>query len=193
MLQGGREVQWLRVYEIVKGWVVTPLISCLICFVGLYFLQNVFQQTVHRESKYLLSASVLEKFQKEGIYAAGLSELSDSVFHSSAELVRVINEKVTLTSEQGLKVVEFSFQKSLVITPEKISSMDKKGLSRSQLVALKKLQGQTYNFPWQLGDALAVTSTEWEVRGGGLKNKLHDRKIKRKLAYLYRIFQRRER
>ena len=193
MLQGGREIQWPRVYEIVKGWVVTPLISCLICFVGLYFLQNVFQQTVHRESKYLLSASVLEKFQKEGIDAAGLSELSDSVFHSSAEVVRAIKEKVTLTSKQGLKVVEFSFQKSLVITPEKISSMDKKGLSRSQLVALKKLQGQTYNFPWQLGDALAVTSTEWEVRGGGLKNKLHDRKIKRKLAYLYRIFQRRER
>jgi hypothetical protein len=113
------------------------------------------------------------------------------VFHSSAEVVRAIKEKVTLTSKQGLKVVEFSFQKSLVITPEKISSMDKKGLSRSQLVALKKLQGQTYNFPWQLGDALAITSTEWEVRGGGLKNKLHDRKIKRKLAYLYRIFQRR--
>ena len=27
MLQGGREIQWPRVYEIVKGWVVTPLIS----------------------------------------------------------------------------------------------------------------------------------------------------------------------
>ena len=51
----------------------------------------------------------------------------------------------------------------------------------------------TLRFGNKFRDALAVTSTEWKVRGGGLKNKLHDRKIKRKLAYLYRIFQRRER
>ena len=192
MLQGGREIQWPRVYGIVRGWVITPVISCLVCFVGLYFLQNVFQQTVQRESRYLLSTNILEKFQKEGIETAGLNQLSDSTFSSSAELVRAVGSKVTLSSKQGLKVVEYSLQKSLLITKEKIASMDRKGLSSHQLEALKQLQGQSFNFPWQLGDSLAGISTEWEIREGGLKNKLHDRKIKQKLAYLYRIFQRRE-
>jgi len=188
MLQGGREIQWPRIYGIVRGWVITPVISCLFCFVGLYFLQNVFQQEVQRESNYLLSTRVLEKFQKEGIETTGLNQLSDSTFSSSAELVRAVSSIVPLSSQQGLKVVEFSLQKSLLITQEKIASMDKKGLSSIQLDALNQLQGQTFNFPWQLGDSLAGISSEWEVRGGGLKNKLHDRKIKQKLAYLYRNF-----
>jgi len=188
MLQGGREIQWPRIYGIVRGWVITPVISCLFCFVGLYFLQNVFQQEVQRESNYLLSTSVLEKFQKEGIETTGLNQLSDSTFSSSAELVSAVSSIVPLSSQQGLKVVEFSLQKSLLITQEKIASMDKKSLSSIQLDALNQLQGQTFNFPWQLGDSLAEISSEWEVRGGGLKNKLHDRKIKQKLAYLYRNF-----
>ncbi len=188
MLQGGREIQWPRIYGIVRGWVITPMISCLLCFVGLYFLQNVFQQEVQRESNYLLSTRVLEKFQKEGIETTGLNQLSDSTFSSSAELVRAVSSIVPLSSQQGLKVVEFSLQKSLLITQEKIASMDKKGLSSIQLDALNQLQGQTFNFPWQLGDSLAEISSEWEVRGGGLKNKLHDRKIKQKLTYLYRNF-----
>lgn len=186
MLQGGREIQWPRIYGIVRGWAITPVISCLLCFVGLYFLQNVFQQEVQRESKYLLSTRVLEKFQKEGIETTGLNQLSDSTFSSSAELVRAVSSIVPLSSKQGLKVVEFSLQKSLLITQEKIASMNKKGLSSIQLDALNQLQGQTFNFTWQLGDSLAEISSEWEVRGGGLKNKLHDRKIKQKLAYLYR-------
>ena len=188
MLQGGREIQWPRIYGIVRGWVITPVISCLLCFVGLYFLQNVFQQEVQRESNYLLSTRVLEKFQKEGIETTGLNQLSDSTFSSSAELVSAVSSIVPLSSQQGLKVVEFSLQKSLLITQEKIASMDKKGLSSIQLDALNQLQGQTFNFSWQLGDSLAEISSEWKVRGGGLKNKLYDRKIKQKLAYLYRNF-----
>jgi len=188
MLQGGREIQWPRIYGIVRGWVITPVISCLLCFVGLYFMQNVFQQEVQRESNYLLSTRVLEKFQKEGIETTGLNQLSDSTFSSSAELVRAVSSIVPLSSQHGLKVVEFSLQKSLLITQEKIASINKKGLSSIQLDALNQLQGQTFNFPWQLGDSLAGISSEWEVHGGGLKNKLHDRKIKQKLAYLYRKF-----
>lgn len=99
---------------------------------------------------------------------------------------------MTLPSKQGLKVVEYSFQKNLAITAENIAAMDKNGLSSVQLKALNQLEGRSFDYPWQLGDALAEISTEWVVRGGGLKNKLHDRKIKQKLAYLYRIFQRRE-
>jgi PiT family inorganic phosphate transporter len=193
MLQGGREIQWARVYSIVKGWVITPLISCLLCFVGLYFLQNVFQQTVQRDSNYTLSASVIEKLQKEGIETEGLHELTGTVFQTSAEVVRAVKDKVSLSSKQGLKVVEYSLQKSLIVTAEKIADLETNGLSSAQLDALSKLAGQTYNYPWQLGDALAEISQEWIMLGGGLKDKLHDRDIKQKLAYLYRKFQRRER
>ena len=121
-----------------------------------------------------------------------MHELTGKVFRSSAEVVRAVKDKVNLSSKQGLQVVEYSLQINLIVSEEKIADLDKKVLSAKQMAALSKLEGQKYNFPWQLGDALSEISPEWIVSGGGLKDKLHDRDIKQKLAYLYRIFQRRE-
>jgi PiT family inorganic phosphate transporter len=46
MLRGGRDIQWKVVGNIAVGWMVTPVIAGMICFIGLFFLQNVFNQQV---------------------------------------------------------------------------------------------------------------------------------------------------
>ena len=48
LLKGGRGVNWGIVGRIVVGWVVTPLIALIICFVSLFFLENVFNQVVYQ-------------------------------------------------------------------------------------------------------------------------------------------------
>ena len=189
MLHGGREIQWPRVYNIVRGWAISPVIACIICFIGLYFLQNVFQQVVKKDSKYIISESVIEKLQKKGINLTAIEGLKGSVFKSSGEVVRAIKEKVNLTSEQGLLVVEYTLHNRYIVTDKKIEIMREKGLSNAQFLALRKLEGQSFNFAWELGDALAEKNSEWLLLGG-VKNKLNDRKIKQKLAYLYKIFER---
>ncbi len=189
IVQGGRELHWHRISSIVRGWVITPLISLLVCIVGLYFLQNVFQQTVKRESQYHLSSVVLEQFRKAGINTDELITLTGSVFSSSAKVVRAVESVVPLSSQQSLKVVEYSFQNNLFINAEKLSKINENFLSKKQLETLKQFVGEKYKYPWQLGNALAQKSKDWKIRGGGLKNKLKDREIKRKLAYLYRLFQ----
>ena len=192
IVQGGRELQWHRIYGIVRGWIITPIISLLVCIVGLYFLQNVFQQTVKRESQYELTSGVIEQFRKAGIKTDELRTLIGSVFFSSAEVVRAVEEIVPLSSQQGLKVVEYSLKNTLVINAEKLSTIDYHFLSTQQLETLRKLEGEKYNFSWQLGNALAQKDKEWKLQGGGLKNKLNDREIKSKLAYLYRLFKEKE-
>lgn len=42
LLKGGREVRFRVLGEIAVGWVTTPIIACLIAFIALFFLQNVF-------------------------------------------------------------------------------------------------------------------------------------------------------
>ena len=121
-----------------------------------------------------------------------MEKLTGSVFFSSAEVVRAVKAVVPLTSQQGLKVVEYTLQNSLVINAEKLSSIDDHFLSTQQLETLRKLEGEKYNFSWQLGDALAQKDKEWKLQGGGLKNKLKDREIKSKLTYLYRLFKEKE-
>jgi hypothetical protein len=74
------------------------------------------------------------------------------------------------------------------VTQGSLKTLEKTSFSASQFEALRRLSGRAFNHAWQLGDALAEMNKEWQLRGGGLKNKLHDRKIKQKLSYLNRTF-----
>lgn len=45
--KGGKEVRWGIIGKIAVGWVSTPIIAALFCYISLFFLQNVFNQTVY--------------------------------------------------------------------------------------------------------------------------------------------------
>lgn len=51
LLKGGRNIRWKTVGGIACGWVTTPITACVICFVCLSILQNVFQQTVYDHTR----------------------------------------------------------------------------------------------------------------------------------------------
>ncbi|MCK4511689.1 inorganic phosphate transporter, partial [bacterium] len=42
VLKGGRGIRFRVLGEIAAGWVVTPIVACVITFIALFFLQNVF-------------------------------------------------------------------------------------------------------------------------------------------------------
>ena len=42
ILQGVTAVKWTVLGKIIMGWMITPIVSSLLCFIGLFFLQNVF-------------------------------------------------------------------------------------------------------------------------------------------------------
>lgn len=47
LLKGGRGVNWGITLKIMLGWVTTPVMTMGICFISLFFLQNVFDITVY--------------------------------------------------------------------------------------------------------------------------------------------------
>ncbi len=47
LLKGGRGIRWRVLGGIGAGWVVTPVIAGVVCFMGLFFMQNVFDQKVY--------------------------------------------------------------------------------------------------------------------------------------------------
>ncbi|MDP6247856.1 MAG: anion permease [SAR324 cluster bacterium] len=188
MLQGGREIRWGKVTNIVKGWIITPLVSGMICLLGLYFLQNVFMQTVQRESLYILSSKVMQKLKDEGIDMKHLHGLQNTTYPSSASLIRAIESQKPLPSKLALKAIKYSLLNPVTISSEKLELIDTKVFSTKQMKALKQLNGKKYDHSWQLGSALETISHEWEILGGNIEHKLHDRAIKQKLAYIYRHF-----
>ncbi len=46
LIKGGRGLNWNIIGKIVVGWITAPLMAMLICFICLFFLENVFNQTV---------------------------------------------------------------------------------------------------------------------------------------------------
>ena len=46
ILQGITAVKWNVLGKIIAGWVVTPIFAGIVCFIGLFFLQNVFSLSV---------------------------------------------------------------------------------------------------------------------------------------------------
>lgn len=47
LAKGGREIKWGILARIAGGWITTPIIAGLLCFVSLFFLENVFNLTVY--------------------------------------------------------------------------------------------------------------------------------------------------
>jgi PiT family inorganic phosphate transporter len=47
-LKGIRALQWKTIGRIAAGWVVTPVIAAVICFVSLFFMQNVFEVQTYK-------------------------------------------------------------------------------------------------------------------------------------------------
>ena len=46
VLQGITAVKWNVLGKIIAGWIVTPIFAGIVCFIGLFFLQNVFNLSV---------------------------------------------------------------------------------------------------------------------------------------------------
>ncbi|MBM3356997.1 MAG: inorganic phosphate transporter [Betaproteobacteria bacterium] len=47
LVKEAHNIRWYVLARITVGWVMTPVIAAVICFVGLFFLQNVFNQEVY--------------------------------------------------------------------------------------------------------------------------------------------------
>ena len=47
LAKGGRDLNWNIIGKIVISFVITPITSAILCYISLFFLQNVFQQVVY--------------------------------------------------------------------------------------------------------------------------------------------------
>ncbi|MEA2102469.1 MAG: inorganic phosphate transporter [Thermodesulfobacteriota bacterium] len=73
-LKGIRAIQWKTIGRIAAGWAVTPLIAAVICFVSLFFMQNVFEVQTYKP------VACIQDTQGSGVHG---SDVQGSGVHSS--------------------------------------------------------------------------------------------------------------
>ena len=188
LMRGGREIRWRVLANIGGGWITTPVISAVVCFIALFFLQNVFNQQVYREVRYELSAPVLKKLSEHKIPIKALQELRGKSFSSGVQFLDALHAKRALTDDQDRAALYYAQTGKFVVESEKIDLLDESWFKAAQIEAIRNLSGRTFSYRWTLAEALANRTSEWRLKENSKVNKLYNKDINRKLDYVYRTF-----
>ena len=189
LLKGGRAIRWRVLGGIGFGWLLTPIIAGVVCFVGLFFLQNVFQQEVYRPVPYVLSSQVLDRLERDGVATGGLASLKDKTFATARQFSAALDGQAELTGAHRDAVVRYAEVKELAIDPALFSTLDSDWLSPAQIGALRRLAGRRFAHKWMLAEALAKESEDWRLLPAEAVNKTRNKVLQRKLDSLYRHFE----
>ncbi|MCZ6471874.1 MAG: inorganic phosphate transporter [SAR324 cluster bacterium] len=189
LMQGGQHIRWRLLGSIGLGWVATPLIAGLICFIGLFFLQNVFGQRVFREVPYVLSAQVLQRLGSEGISSEPLGDLRGRRFTSAAQFRKALaQEEVRLDSGREAALFKFAEMDEMRMDVAHFERMELGTLSSAQQLAVTALAGRTFPHRWMLAEALARETAEWRLPPDSPAQRQERRRLAAKLNFVYRTF-----
>jgi PiT family inorganic phosphate transporter len=192
LMRGGKDIDWRLVGSISLGWLITPLLAALVCFVCLFFLQNVFDQRVYREVRFALSEPVFYRLAERGLVTEDLAGLKNKEFPSAQAFLKAYRRN-TLPSKEGEKTaLEIAELNPVWIDPGRLGSLDRGWLTPAQTDAVRRLVGVQFDHAWQLTEALARFSVEWKYKQESKVNKLYNKEVRRKIDYLTRYFARRD-
>jgi len=188
LLKGTGSIQWRVLGTIGFGWVTTPLIAALICFVSLFFLQNVFDQEVYKPVTYNLTEQVESKLETEGIPVENLKPIQGTAYESAVVFRDALRDLNNLTTAEENKVIRYAEIFRIEIDLDKVGKIDDGWLTPAQLTAVRRLSEREFEHKWRVADELAALTTDWEMLPDTKANKLRNKKVKAQLAMIYRTF-----
>ncbi|MCP4393287.1 MAG: inorganic phosphate transporter [Alphaproteobacteria bacterium] len=189
IMRNGREVKWGVLGRISSGWITTPIISCIICFVTLFVAQNVFNQRVYNPVEYQLTKEVVTQIDGNGIDIKSIEDISNKKFKNAVTLKRALDKHTTLNKKQIIIILEAAEINRTVIDEDKFKNIvENNKLSENQKKAIYKLKGKWYEHNWQLQKDLVTTSKDWEYLEDTKQNKSFNTKLKHKIEFIYRTF-----
>jgi len=192
LMRGGRNIRWGVLVQISAGWVVTPFLSAALCLVGLFFMQNVFDQQVYKPTRYELAPRVAVRLGENDVPKTAYADLIGRSYDSSGALLDAMNERTPLSGKQGRTAIYYARRQALEIAEFTLTTNDFSRLSEAQRNALQQLAGQRYQYTWEFAEALAVVSPHWRARPDTPPNRRFNKRLVEDITYLVRAFESRE-
>ena len=185
LLKGGRSIRWKTVTGITSGWIITPVIAALISLISLFFLQNVFQQDTFRQVEYSLNNDSITWIKQAGIATEKLQPLIWQEYPNAVAFKKAL-EAATQLDRKSLKlVIEAAEVDNMEISTDALKKLNNQSMSTAQLKALQTLEGRVFTHRWQLDEALAEQSGEFQFRQG---DKERNTRLHLLLGKLYNTF-----
>jgi len=188
LIKGGRNINFGTLGKISFGWIATPALACLLTFVMLFFVQNVFEQAVVNRIYYQFNRAELMELKDRGINLDLLTEVNGRKYDSAQSLQRILNNIKQLNRKQKLIVSSVAEVHKMKIDYENLKKeLREKTFTEVQWTTLLKLNGKSYDHMWQLEDDLVKLSPEWEFKPKVYKNQIYNENLKGKLKILSNV------
>ncbi len=179
--KGGRNIHYNIMGKISLGWVSAPALACLLTFVILFFVQNVFEQPVLNKITYVFNRVELVELQNRGINLDYLTEVNGREYKSALALKSSLKNIPQLNREQKIILSTVSEVHKMKIDYDNLqTSLPEETLSAVQWETLKTLDGKKYNHKWQLENKLCELSEEWCFKPVTSKNQLYNSDLQKK-------------
>jgi len=188
LLKGGKNINWNVLGKISTGWVTTPIISALLCFFTLFFMQNVFNQQVYKAVNYSLMPVAMDRLVNMGLPAEDLKDLEGKSFANASAFRAAVLERTLLSKSQETNVLRSAEIFYTRITPGKLNNIDRQWLGEERAKILDGLSGKSFMYKWQLSDEISRQSDQWKLHDQTTINKVYNKQINSRLDYVYRTF-----
>ena len=188
LLKGRHAIRWRQLLGIESGWVTTPVIACGVCFMSLFFLENVFKQQVYVDVSYSLSSDVIAELADRGIDTRPLAPVVGKRFNDVRSMRAILEVTLDPAEDTELRVLRVARLRPILIRPSAFPALADTSLSDEQKKAVRALAGQNFLHDWQLDQALAKSSETWRTRPETIANKLHNNELRNQRREIYRIF-----
>ncbi len=191
LAQGAKNIKFNVLSKISVGWVVSPIIAGVVCFVSLFIVQNVFDQTVYKNITYSFDGPVMQRLKAEEVNIDRLSLVNGRTYYSAAIIKQQLNaikglkqkDKVLITKVSEIYPIEID----KYILQKRISN---KEFTEDQIMALNRYVGQKFEHKWQLEDSLTVASQDWKFKPDIWQNNVYNKKLSARYRILYETFNR---
>ncbi|WP_066857124.1 inorganic phosphate transporter [Halodesulfovibrio spirochaetisodalis] len=185
LLKGGRGIRWRSLANIAFGWILTPVMAATICFVCLFFLQNVFQQTTYQPVSYELTPSAWEKLTElDGINQDTLEKIDDlwlERFPDASSFRKALVTRLGENPDTIREIMTYAKRDSLRLSPRLIERLDTQKLTEAEIAVLYDLSGQVFVHSWRLKDVLGEMSPLWRYSATDAE---HNKQLDAKFTYL---------
>ena len=189
LLRNFRQIRFRVLGEIATGWVTTPIIACLITFVFLFFLQNVFNQKVYLETEFVITEEVIEHLEKNDISAGDLQKISGQPYDDEIKFYKALQDQLDGKKDLTLIALEAARVNPVWINPKVVDTqMDSDWLSADQINALRALRDRKFTYHWQVIEGLQSEHMAWQFKPKTIENRSYNRNLESQYQYLYRIF-----
>jgi PiT family inorganic phosphate transporter len=167
----GRGINVRVLGKIAAGWVIAPVAAFVMTYVLLFFVQNVFEQRVIADSKYHLSAAVLEAAGAEGVAVEPVKQLTGRNFSSAIQLRADLEALGRYTRADINVFLRLAKIDSLIVDSAKVTMvLEGASVPQSHMFALKKLDGRVFLHRCDLERALGSAV----VRSDSLERRVLD-------------------